>query len=201
MAGVIHTPESIIKEVELLAYNFLWNGKQHKVKKKVIVQDYEWGGCKMVDFETMNKIQKIKLIIKFFTSEESDWKLTMKAILGVDDLPLFLKSNFRIPVNTTLFYEDVLRFWKEVKYKDTTSSKDIKNQYLFYNQHITINKQVIYQKSLIEKGILQVGHIIRQNGSLKSFNEVCTEYDLNQSNFMIYSGIIKKHPISMETTA
>ena len=29
VAGVIHTPESNIKEVELLAYNFLWNGKQH----------------------------------------------------------------------------------------------------------------------------------------------------------------------------
>lgn len=60
VATVLHVPEETVKEIESLSYQFLWNGSQHEVKKRVVIQDYQFGGCKMVDCEEMFKVQKIK---------------------------------------------------------------------------------------------------------------------------------------------
>ena len=95
--SVFHIPKYIMKEVEDLAYEYLWNGKQHKVKKKVAIQDFELGGCRMVDLIEMNKLQKIKWIKKLISPLDHSWKHTMKEVLGIKDLQLFLKSNFQIP--------------------------------------------------------------------------------------------------------
>ena len=115
LSTVLHIPDHIVKEIETLSYQFLWNGKQHKVKKRVITQDFEKGGCRMIDLEEMMKVQKIKLIIKHFVEKEKQWKYTMQTILGIKNLNLFLKSNFIIPPHVSPFYNDVLKFWKEVK--------------------------------------------------------------------------------------
>ena len=40
VAAVCHIPKKIMTEVERIIYEFLWNGKLHKVKTKVIIQDY-----------------------------------------------------------------------------------------------------------------------------------------------------------------
>ena len=117
VASVLHVPEFVIKEIEDLIYTFLWNGKQHKVKKKVIIQSYEDGGCKMVDVHEFFKVQKIKWVQKALKTTNRTWKKTMQTVLGVKNLDIFLKSNHSIPVDITEFYKDVLEGLAEVKYK------------------------------------------------------------------------------------
>ena len=72
LSTVLHVPDHIVKEIETLSYKFLWNGKQHKVKRKVVIQDFERGGCRMIDLEEMMKVQKIKWIKKFFVEKENN---------------------------------------------------------------------------------------------------------------------------------
>ena len=171
VSSVFHIPKYIMKEVEDLAYEYLWNGKQHKVKKKVAIQDFELGGCRMVDLIEMNKLQKIKWIKKLISPLDHSWKHTMKEVLGIKDLQLFLKSNFQIPCinQIPLFYLDVLECWKEIKYEEKKTAEDLAQQYIWYNEKITMNKKVLFSSYFIEKGILQVGHILNENGTLFNF--------------------------------
>ena len=53
-SSLLPTPEHIIKELNHLIYNFLWRGKD-KVTRKSVINDYEGGGIKMVDIESMIK--------------------------------------------------------------------------------------------------------------------------------------------------
>ena len=46
VAAVCQIPMKVVKEVEGLLYEFLWNGKSHKVKTKVVIQEYENGDAK-----------------------------------------------------------------------------------------------------------------------------------------------------------
>ena len=46
--AVLPIPNNILLEVENMIYEFLWNGKQHKLKKSVIIQDYQEGGNNMM---------------------------------------------------------------------------------------------------------------------------------------------------------
>ena len=42
-------------------YNFIWNGKNDKVKRSLLEQDFAKGGLKMIDFKTMVKRCKNKM--------------------------------------------------------------------------------------------------------------------------------------------
>ena len=44
LAQVIQIPQHIINEIQTTIYGFVWNSKQHKVKRNVMIQDYDVGG-------------------------------------------------------------------------------------------------------------------------------------------------------------
>lgn len=54
IASLLPTPENIINELTHWIYNFLWKGKD-KVTRTSAINDYEGGGVKMVDIESMIK--------------------------------------------------------------------------------------------------------------------------------------------------
>ena len=62
LASLIHIPQDIIKEINSIIYEFIWNGKTHKVKRKIFEQDFNKGGYKMIDFESAIKASKVMWI-------------------------------------------------------------------------------------------------------------------------------------------
>ena len=54
----MHVPDTIVKEIKNLIYGFLWNGKTNKVFKNVVIQEYPYGSCKMIDIDEQLKVQK-----------------------------------------------------------------------------------------------------------------------------------------------
>ena len=44
LSSVYKVPKWAITEIEFIMSDFLWNGKQHKVKAKVIIQQIKHGG-------------------------------------------------------------------------------------------------------------------------------------------------------------
>ena len=45
----LQTHHTAIKEINVMFYNFLWNDKGDKIKRKVLINDYSEGGLKMID--------------------------------------------------------------------------------------------------------------------------------------------------------
>ena len=56
-SSMLHIPETMIKKKSII-YNFIWNGRSDKVKCKIIIQDYEKGGLKMINFDIYVKAAK-----------------------------------------------------------------------------------------------------------------------------------------------
>ena len=54
----VHTPDTYVKRIHNLFFKYLWEQKPDKVKREVIIQDYEQGGLKMINFEHMFKSMK-----------------------------------------------------------------------------------------------------------------------------------------------
>ena len=105
--SVMPIPNNILLEIE-----FVWNGKQHKVKKSVIIQDYQEGGNCMISCITAQNLAWIK---SYLTENNKIWKYTMESIFGVTRLDMFLQSNFKIPQQISDFYKTILKSWLEVK--------------------------------------------------------------------------------------
>ena len=60
--SVLVIPEHYVKEINKLTFNFIWEEKPAKIKKKTIISDIKHGGLKMLDFEIMDKALKIAWI-------------------------------------------------------------------------------------------------------------------------------------------
>ena len=63
-ASVISIPSEIVKEVNSIFYNFIWNGKD-KVKRCALISDIDKGGLKMLDIESMISARRVICLKKF----------------------------------------------------------------------------------------------------------------------------------------
>ena len=45
----LETNHAEIRDINVMFYNFLWNGKGDKIKRNVMINDYSEGGLKMID--------------------------------------------------------------------------------------------------------------------------------------------------------
>ena len=72
----LQSKESIIREVNNLFYDFLWDRKSDKIKRKVMINDFKDGGLGMLDIESFNKALKCSWIKKYLDDEnKGKWKL------------------------------------------------------------------------------------------------------------------------------
>ena len=62
----LQSKESIIREVNSLFYDFLWDGKNDKIKRKVMINAFKDGGLRMLDIESFNKALKCSWIKNIF---------------------------------------------------------------------------------------------------------------------------------------
>ena len=50
------TPQGVIKEINSLLYDFLWDGKSDKIKRTEMINSYSKGGLKMIDIQSLKPI-------------------------------------------------------------------------------------------------------------------------------------------------
>ena len=66
-------PKHIIDELTHLVYNFLWKGKD-KVTRASAINNFEGGGIKMVDIESMIKSLRHSWLKRIFSDNAGAWK-------------------------------------------------------------------------------------------------------------------------------
>ena len=63
-----------LNQINKLFYQFLWNGKGDKIKRKIMINDYFDGGLKMIDLISFNKALKTTWIKKYLdTTKNAKW--------------------------------------------------------------------------------------------------------------------------------
>ena len=77
---LLPTPEHIMKELNHLIYTFLWKGKD-KVTRASAINNYEGGGIKLVDVESMIKSLRLSWLKRIFGDNSGAWKNYLKYLL------------------------------------------------------------------------------------------------------------------------
>ena len=155
LAGLLPFPTCKMKEINQIMYEFVWNGKTDKVKRNVLIQDYCHGGIKMPDIASINIVQKIRWITQAISNHEAFWPITMKQLIGIKNLSVFLYSNFHVKD-----FEDVSPFYYEVLtcFRSITmgQKEEFGNQLIYYNKNIKVNKTYVYDSKLLQSGIWKI---------------------------------------------
>ena len=74
--SLLPTNHNAIGEIHNILFNFLWDGKDDKIKRDIMISDYENGGLRMIDIKLFNKALKLSWIKKYLDTENhGKWKL------------------------------------------------------------------------------------------------------------------------------
>ena len=70
----IDVPKEVIPDVQRRLFKFVWNNKQDKIKRTSLYQDFEKGGLRMPDIETINKALKLAWIPRLLRTGNFNWR-------------------------------------------------------------------------------------------------------------------------------
>ena len=191
------TNHCAIDEINSLLFNFLWNGKGGKIKRDVMISEYEHGGLKMTDVRLFTKALKASWVKKYLDSENlAKWKLFVDSQLQNFGGDLFFKANlhkrdleFFFRLSDPFLYE-IMQVWSETSYVDSISSnKHLLSQSLWLNSLIRVGNKPIYYKTWYFQGILKVSDLMENGTRFLSFTEFKRRYNIKPS-FLSFYGLI-----------
>ena len=130
--SVLVIPEQLIKEINSIIFNFIWDEKPPKIKKSTIIGERKHGGLKMTDFNILNKALKVAWIPRIKSESVASWKIIPNANLErYGGLHFLTICNYDIDTlqvgNLPPFYVEVLKQWqmtKDFKRSETTLARE-----------------------------------------------------------------------------
>ena len=141
---MIAIPESILKQLDKVFFDYLWESKPAKIKRSTITAPIELGGLAMLDVYKIHAASKCSWIRRLYDTSISKWKTTFLDLLNIDiDI---LNKNLDIQIVKkckTEFHEQVLTSWINTYCTDPITYKDTINQFIIYNKALKINKKCI----------------------------------------------------------
>ena len=115
---LLPTPKEVIKKLNQLLFKFLWKGV-NKVTRLSAINEYENGGLKMIDLETMVKSLRLTWLKRIFSENDGAWKSYIRQILKQSGGFLLFHCNYDvkdIPIRSQSYIE-LLVWWAEFRFE------------------------------------------------------------------------------------
>ncbi len=187
-------PANFFKRLNSTFYNFIWNNKPDKIKRSIIISNFEEGGLKMIHIESFSKSLKMYWIQKLLDdSITSEWKTLLVERLinygGNNILSYHPDSIKNISKNFNPFWKNIFEIWCE-QYSEIQNPRC---QPLWFNPKIKIGGEVIFYKHWYNAGINNVNDLLDEQGHFFKHRDFIQKYNLNE-NFLRFSSVISAVP-------
>ena len=80
ISSLLPVPKEIVKEFNQMIFKFLWNGTD-KVTRLSTINEYENGGLKMIDLESMIKSLRLAWLKRIFQCNNGAWRSFLRFLL------------------------------------------------------------------------------------------------------------------------
>jgi len=184
--------ESFFKELDSVLFNFVWNGKPDKIKRKTLILPYSEGGLGFPDCRVFCEVLKIVWVKRFYgKAEDVRWVLFFNKAIEPYGGKILFKCNFTnyepfIRNITNVFVQDVVKCWAKVHFKKPTSITETLSEVLWYNSSIKINKKVFIWNVWLNHGIIYLKHIVKKNLEIMKIEELNEVYQTHFNWFQYY---------------
>ena len=186
--------DDFFKKLNTLFFNYIWDGPTDRVKRETIIKQYSEGGLKMLHVKHFASAVKLTWIKRMLLDKK--WKniflaetnSTIKQFITYGNE--FLLSIIRKTKNN--FWKDVMQSFIYLNQQcHKYSIIDLMKYPLWYSDLIQIDNKPVAFKHWIEKGILCVKDLVKQeNNTLTtlSYDDFHVKYGF-KPNFIEYLGI------------
>ena len=143
VCSVLPTPKELVKELNQLLFKFLWNGTD-KVTRASVINEYEEGGLKMIDLDSMIKSLRLAWLKWIFNGNDGTWKSYLQYLLEPMGGCFFLNCNYDIKDYKILSqsYYELLLWWSN--FRDTFASENEWQNIIWNNKEIRIDTKPVF---------------------------------------------------------
>ena len=185
-------PKNIIKTLENIIREFIWDKKKSKVALPILQLPKKQGGLNLVNLRVKEKA--LKATWPQILSTEEDYS---KMVYGIMRCSLIGENIWRCTIapedvkllkmkNT--FWKDILTCWSEYNFM---SDFCIENQIIWYNSYIKVGGNLIMWNDVYQKGLMYVFQLF-EGGQFKSEEMVFREFGLTRLRFNSLKSAIPK---------
>ena len=90
------SPPGVMKEINCLLYDFPWDSKGDKIKRREMTNEYNKGGLKMIELQSFNESLKMKWIKGYMDNNNKwKWKSSVNHYLEKHGGKLFFSANLK----------------------------------------------------------------------------------------------------------
>ena len=198
-------PTKLLKEIETLIFNFIWNGKKDKIKRQVLTQGRYKGGLAVPDLYIKNKALKIAWIKRILTENGKGLSPFLYRNLPMKTSDVW-NFNLNVADASTFccklqnkFFRDVIQFWFEYTFKGLDETDSNENQYVLGNSLVRIGDKPIYLGNIASIDNFTIKTLLDVNGSKKTHLEYTQTYN-EKINIVTYYGILAAIPRQWKMT-
>ena len=141
----LNISKAYIQAVNSAIFKFIWKQKKDKIKRRVMISDYDNGGLRAPSIDTMAKSLRLAWIPRLLSEEENSedsWKAIPNYLLDkFAGLNFLLRCNydkkFLSRIHLPQFYKEILQYFLELKTSYNYSS--YQEFVLFNNKDILLD--------------------------------------------------------------
>ena len=166
-------PDSILNDIEKIFYKFLWNGIKDKIKRSIIINEYEEGGLKMPNIQSFYKALKMSWLHKLLDPfNHSPWKVLLLGSIqkcgGSNILYLSKEGLEKIAEKVNPFWKDAFLNLSELKQEkgELVDGQHVLSKPIWLNPLIKIGGNMCMNKICCENGVFFVNDLISENKML-----------------------------------
>ena len=157
---LLPVPKEIVKELNQMIFKFLWK-EIDKVTRLSTINEYENGGLKMIDLESMIKSLRLAWLKRIFQCNNGAWRSFLRFLLEPFGSLFLFHCNYDIKKIhiSSKFYSELLQWWSE--FRSVFDSRRECQYILWNNKEIHVdNKPVFYKKNLFEQDVIFVNDLL-----------------------------------------
>ena len=185
--------EKVKKEIQNMFYDYLWNKGPDKIKRSLVIQNYENGGLKMIDLGSFISSLRLTWFRRMLTTPNKYFTNTL------DRYPLILEclkygSQFITErklhnIDNNFLKNKLTTFKTFIDLVKPRNFNELMNISLWGNKNIKVGGTSVFYKTWIDNGIIPIRDLTKTNGQLLSYEEFRRKYVL-QTNFLEFHGLI-----------
>ncbi|XP_054865756.1 uncharacterized protein LOC129348729 [Amphiprion ocellaris] len=172
----IFTSNKTIQTSNSIIFNFIWRNKTHYIRKSQLVKDYENGGLKALNFESIIAAFRVTWLKECLSLSDSLWyHIPNKLFNKVGGLDFLLRCDFdlsKLPLKISPFHRQALQFGKLLFTHNFTPH----NTVLWNNRVITINRKSLFKSDWYENGVCFVLDLMQLDGHLLSYENFVSRF-------------------------
>ena len=195
----LNISKAYIQAVNSAIFKFIWKQKKDKIKRRVMISDYDNGGLRAPSIDTMAKSLRLAWIPRLLSEEENSedsWKAIPNYLLDkFGGLNFLLRCNydekFLSRIHLPQFYKEILQYFLELKtFYNYSSHQEF---VLFNNKDILLDGYSIFYNNWFEKGVFLIQDLLDIDGNVMSYTKFTEKYLLS-CNFLAYFQVVSAIP-------